>query len=114
MANALSNATGAAAIVVLGEIDSTNSEAMRRAFAGEAGPLWIRAEAQSRGRGRSGRSWTSPPGNLYATLLFVRDVCRQRRISFRYWPALPCTMPFASRPLAVPRACASNGPTMCS
>ncbi len=71
MANAPSNATGAAAVVVFGEIDSTNSEAMRRACAGETGPLWIRAEAQSRGRGRSGRSWTSQPGNLYATLLFV-------------------------------------------
>lgn len=58
-------------VVVLGQIDSTNSEAMRRAVSGEVGPMWIRAEAQNRGRGRSGRSWTSKPGNLYATLLFA-------------------------------------------
>jgi BirA family biotin operon repressor/biotin-[acetyl-CoA-carboxylase] ligase len=58
-------------MVVLTEIDSTNSEAMRRAVSGETGPLWIRAVAQSRGRGRSGRRWTSQPGNLYATLLFA-------------------------------------------
>jgi BirA family transcriptional regulator, biotin operon repressor / biotin---[acetyl-CoA-carboxylase] ligase len=71
MADASSNATGATAVVVLAEIDSTNSEAMRRAVSGETGPLWIRATAQSRGRGRSGRRWTSQPGNLYATLLFA-------------------------------------------
>lgn len=51
------------------EIDSTNEEARRQAAAGARGPLWIRAETQSAGRGRRGRSWTSEPGNLFATLL---------------------------------------------
>ncbi len=52
------------------EIDSTNMEAARRYAAGERGPLWIVAGAQSRGRGRlAGRVWTSPPGNLYSTCL---------------------------------------------
>lgn len=51
------------------EIDSTNEEARRRAAAGEPGPLWISAARQSRGRGRRGRVWISPPGNLTATLL---------------------------------------------
>jgi BirA family biotin operon repressor/biotin-[acetyl-CoA-carboxylase] ligase len=60
-------------LLTLGEIDSTNAEAVRRAAAGERGPLWIRAEAQGRGRGRSGRPWTSPPGNLYASLLLDLD-----------------------------------------
>jgi BirA family biotin operon repressor/biotin-[acetyl-CoA-carboxylase] ligase len=55
--------------VVFDEIDSTNSEAMRRAVAGERGPLWIAARRQTRGRGRSGRHWSSEPGNLYASLL---------------------------------------------
>ncbi len=68
-----------AAVIVLGHIDSTNSEAMRRIISGETGPLWIRAEAQSRGRGRSGRSWTSEPGNLYATLLFAPG-CAQSEV----------------------------------
>jgi BirA family biotin operon repressor/biotin-[acetyl-CoA-carboxylase] ligase len=31
--------------------------------------LWLRAETQSGGKGRSGRQWLSPPGNLYATTL---------------------------------------------
>jgi BirA family biotin operon repressor/biotin-[acetyl-CoA-carboxylase] ligase len=69
-------ATPSAAVITLGQIDSTNSEAMRRITSGEMGPLWIRAEAQSRGRGRSGRSWTSEPGNLYATLLFAPGCAR--------------------------------------
>jgi BirA family transcriptional regulator, biotin operon repressor / biotin---[acetyl-CoA-carboxylase] ligase len=31
--------------------------------------LWIRAERQTGGRGRHGREWHSPPGNLYASTL---------------------------------------------
>jgi BirA family biotin operon repressor/biotin-[acetyl-CoA-carboxylase] ligase len=56
-------------LAVLDEIDSTNAEARRRAASGEAGPLWIMAMRQSAGRGRRGRVWQSPPGNLAATLL---------------------------------------------
>jgi BirA family biotin operon repressor/biotin-[acetyl-CoA-carboxylase] ligase len=73
-----SHATSPAAVITLGQIDSTNSEAMRRITSGETGPLWIRAQAQSRGRGRSGRSWTSEPGNLYATLLFAPGCARSQ------------------------------------
>jgi BirA family biotin operon repressor/biotin-[acetyl-CoA-carboxylase] ligase len=50
-------------------IDSTNAEALRLAGEGEDGGLWIRAGAQRAGRGRAGRSWTSPAGNLHASLL---------------------------------------------
>ncbi len=60
-------------------LDSTNLEAHRRAAAGERGPLWLRADRQETGRGRAGRGWSSPAGNLAATLLFrphcdVRDL----------------------------------------
>jgi len=51
------------------EIDSTNEEAKRLADQGEAGPLWLRADVQTAGRGRRGRTWISPGGNLFATLL---------------------------------------------
>lgn len=60
-------------LVTLAEVDSTNAEAMRRAAAGEAGPLWIRAGAQTTGRGRSGRSWHTVPGNLFASALTTLD-----------------------------------------
>jgi BirA family biotin operon repressor/biotin-[acetyl-CoA-carboxylase] ligase len=51
------------------EIDSTNEEARRLAAQGETGPLWLTAARQTAGRGRRGRSWDSPSGNLAATLL---------------------------------------------
>jgi BirA family transcriptional regulator, biotin operon repressor / biotin---[acetyl-CoA-carboxylase] ligase len=52
-------------------IDSTSEEAFRQFAIGETAPLWIVAEEQSLGRGRSGRVWSSPPGNLYASLLLT-------------------------------------------
>lgn len=56
----------------LGTTTSTNAEARLRAQRGDNGPLWITAAAQTQGRGRHGRVWISPPGNLYASLL-LRD-----------------------------------------
>lgn len=50
-------------------VGSTNDEAFLLAAAGETGPFWLTARSQSAGRGRRGRTWASPPGNLYATVL---------------------------------------------
>jgi BirA family biotin operon repressor/biotin-[acetyl-CoA-carboxylase] ligase len=50
-------------------LGSTNAEALVRARAGERSPLWISAVTQTGGRGRRGKIWVSPAGNLYATLL---------------------------------------------
>lgn len=55
--------------VHLKDADSTNAEAMRRALAGDTCPLWLMADSQTGGRGRSGRTWVSAPGNLFASLL---------------------------------------------
>jgi BirA family transcriptional regulator, biotin operon repressor / biotin---[acetyl-CoA-carboxylase] ligase len=55
----------------LATIDSTNVEAMRRIVAGERGPRWIVADEQTAGRGRSGRDWTSKPGNFYGSLILA-------------------------------------------
>lgn len=65
-------------------IDSTSEEARRRALAGERGPLWIAASTQTAGRGRRGRSWVSPPGNLMATYLVkpALEVRAAARLSF--------------------------------
>jgi BirA family biotin operon repressor/biotin-[acetyl-CoA-carboxylase] ligase len=49
-------------------IDSTNAEAARLHAAG-AGACWIIAGVQTAGRGRRGRAWVSPPGNLHASHL---------------------------------------------
>jgi BirA family biotin operon repressor/biotin-[acetyl-CoA-carboxylase] ligase len=56
---------------MLETVGSTNAEAMARARDGARAPLWITATAQSAGRGRQGRIWLSPPGNLYASLLLT-------------------------------------------
>lgn len=56
------------------EIDSTNEEARRLSAAGEMRPTWILADAQTAGRGRRGRSWTSPLGNLMTTLFWPFSV----------------------------------------
>lgn len=56
-------------LLQLEEVDSTNEEARRRAADGEPGPLWITAVRQVQGKGRRGRVWLAPPGNLSATLL---------------------------------------------
>lgn len=56
-------------VETLTTIDSTNAEAKRRAGSSQRGPIWLRAETQTAGVGRSGRSWYSPKGNLYATFL---------------------------------------------
>ena len=52
-------------------LDSTNDEARRLALAGDPGRLWVVASEQLEGRGRLGRQWASPQGNLYASALLV-------------------------------------------
>lgn len=52
-------------------IGSTSTEAAEAARAGDDGDLWFAALAQTQGRGRRGRQWESPHGNLAASLLFV-------------------------------------------
>jgi len=54
----------------LGVIDSTNTEARRRAKAGQFEDCWLVAEAQTAGRGRLQRPWISSTGNLFSTALF--------------------------------------------
>ncbi len=58
-------------LIVRDEVASTMEEARRALDQGDPGQLWIVARSQSAGRGRHGRHWGSPPGNLYASLLLV-------------------------------------------
>jgi BirA family biotin operon repressor/biotin-[acetyl-CoA-carboxylase] ligase len=51
-------------------LDSTSDEALRRVARGERGPLLITASVQSAGRGRGGRTWTSPRGGVWMSLLW--------------------------------------------
>ena len=66
------------------EIDSTNEACRLRAMAGEAAGLVIRADRQTAGRGRRGRTWSSPTGNLYASLMLrpARPVSEAAALGF--------------------------------
>ncbi len=65
-------------VIELGEVDSTNLEALRRAANGEQGPVWLIAGRQTAGRGRSGRAWQMQNGNLAATLLIAPGCAHER------------------------------------
>ncbi|MET3897097.1 BirA family biotin operon repressor/biotin-[acetyl-CoA-carboxylase] ligase [Devosia sp. UYZn731] len=54
-------------------VGSTNTQALEAAAAGDAGGIWFVSKHQTSGRGRRGRQWDSPIGNLAATLLIVPD-----------------------------------------
>lgn len=75
-------------LVSLDTIDSTNAEALRRARAGGAAPLWITASSQSAGRGRQARNWSSPPGNLFASLLLTEPAPQARAPELSFIAAL--------------------------
>ena len=50
-------------VEVLREVDSTNSDLMRRARAGHTDPVLLIAESQTAGRGRLGRQWHAQAGD---------------------------------------------------
>ncbi len=65
-------------LVQLQDIDSTSSEAMRRLDAGATDEFAILAQSQSAGRGRHGRTWISPPGNLYMSAVIHPGIGLER------------------------------------
>lgn len=69
----LGDAAGAAgfSLVSLESVDSTNRLALDLAEQAGANRTWVLSEVQRAGRGRHGREWVSPIGNLYASLLLV-------------------------------------------
>ncbi|GGB10472.1 biotin--[acetyl-CoA-carboxylase] ligase [Brucella endophytica] len=67
-------------------VGSTNAVALERAQAGDAGKLWLVSKKQESGRGRRGRVWSTPSGNLAATLLLVE----------RYEPTIAATLGFVA------------------
>jgi BirA family transcriptional regulator, biotin operon repressor / biotin---[acetyl-CoA-carboxylase] ligase len=61
-------------LVSYDSLGSTNDEAKRLARAGAEEGTLVWALEQTVGRGRRGRTWESPPGNLYASLI-LRPRC---------------------------------------
>jgi len=65
-------------LVALQSISSTNDEAARLAEGGAAEGTVVWAREQTGGRGRRGRHWTSPIGNLYSSTI-LRPACSAAR-----------------------------------
>lgn len=82
------------------EIGSTSTEAARAAEAGDVGEVWFAALKQTAGRGRRGRAWETPSGNLAASLMIVPD-CD---------PAIAATLGFVAG-VALNRALAATLPS---
>jgi BirA family biotin operon repressor/biotin-[acetyl-CoA-carboxylase] ligase len=58
----------------LDSVGSTNDEARRLVSEGAAADLLVvTADEQNSGRGRRGRAWVSPPGNLHMSLIIALD-----------------------------------------
>lgn len=70
------------------EIGSTNAELLTRAGQGDPGRLWLVADAQSSGRGRNARQWSSPPGNFYGSLMLVDPAPSDRLAQLSFVAAL--------------------------
>ena len=68
------------ALIALDEAGSTNDEAKERAAGGAPDGTVVWARVQRAGRGRRGRSWVSPPGNLYVSVV-LRPVCEARSVA---------------------------------
>jgi BirA family biotin operon repressor/biotin-[acetyl-CoA-carboxylase] ligase len=75
-------------LVALDSVDSTNEEAMRRAAAGAEDGTLVWARMQTKGRGRQGRAWESPRGNLYASLVLRPECSPAEAAQFSFVAAL--------------------------
>jgi BirA family biotin operon repressor/biotin-[acetyl-CoA-carboxylase] ligase len=62
------------------DVGSTNDEARALIAAGAAAGAVVWAESQTAGKGRYGREWVSPPGNLYCSII-LRPTIDQARLS---------------------------------
>ncbi len=75
-------------LVALESVGSTNDEATRLADAGAPEGTVVWAREQSGGRGRRGRNWASPVGNLYSSTILRPDCMAQRAAELGFVAAL--------------------------
>lgn len=69
-------------------LGSTNDEALRLASAGAPHGVLVTAAQQTAGRGRLGRNWSSPSGNLHASFLIRPGVPPNRAAELGFVAAL--------------------------
>lgn len=93
MRSALSLALGDCVVgrqlLCLDRVDSTNTEAKRRAAQGAPEGLVILSDHQTAGRGRAGRSFQSPAGcGLYLSALLRPSLPPEQVVNFTAWTAV--------------------------
>lgn len=71
-------------LIALDTVDSTNAYARTLTNQGNDDPVVVWARKQTAGRGRYGRAWESPEGNLYCSILLRPrcDIARAAQLSF--------------------------------
>ena len=91
--------------IAFGSVASTNDEARRLAEAGASEGLVVTGVQQTAGRGRQGKVWLSPPGNVYASIL-LRPACPAARAAETVFvagvaarDAVAALLPIDSQPL---------------
>jgi len=92
-------------LVTLDKVTSTNDEARRLAREGAEDGTLVWAREQEAGRGRSGRTWTSPRGNLYLSLILRPECPPQRAAELGFVAAVGLGAALAS---LVPPLCPIN------
>lgn len=75
-------------LVQLDEVDSTNSEAKRRASEGAEDGTLVWARRQTAGYGRQGRHWDSAEGNLYLSVVTRPDCALAEAAQLSFLTAL--------------------------
>ena len=75
-------------LVALDSVGSTNDEAARLADAGAPEGTVVWSRQQTGGRGRRGRQWASPPGNLYSSTILRPDCAAPRAAELGFVAAL--------------------------
>ena len=75
-------------LVVRGSVGSTNDEALSLAEAGAPEGTLVWAREQTGGRGRRGRRWASPAGNLYCSTILRPQCPAQRAAELGFLAAL--------------------------
>ena len=75
-------------LVALDRVGSTNDEATRLADAGSPEGTVVWAREQTGGRGRRGRNWASPVGNLYSSTILRPECAAPRAAELGFVAAL--------------------------
>ncbi|GJL84870.1 MAG: hypothetical protein DHS20C02_06450 [Micavibrio sp.] len=75
-------------IEIFDTLESTQKFIKDRAASGEAEGLVVQAREQSGGKGRYGREWVSPKGNLYLSILLKPECAASEAAQFSFVAAL--------------------------